>query len=179
MERFETMLTGGHPNSLGRTIDVVEAVVANRSRLQELFECYQSADPVVRLRTSNALKRIEAARHDWLIPLIDPLTEQIGALDQASAQWTLAQLFLRLEPDMTANQRARATELMKRNLARHHDWIVLNMTMETLFQWSRKSPELKAWLKPHLDRLANDPRKTVAARARKLTALDNSRLQEG
>jgi hypothetical protein len=175
MERFETILTSGHPNSLGRTLDVVDAVRADRARLQDLFDCYQSADPGVRLRTSNALKRIEAAHHDWLIPLIDPLIDQIGALDQPSAQWTLAQLVLPLGPDMAPDQRTRATAVMKQNLAQHDDWIVLNMTMETLFQWFRKSPELKAWLKPHLNRLALDPRKSVASRAKKLAALDKSK----
>jgi hypothetical protein len=102
------------------------------------------------------------------------LIEEIGKLDQASAQWTLAQLFLRLGTDMTSDQRQRATDLMKRNLAQHKDWIVLNATLDTLFQWSRKDTGLRAWLRPHLDRLSNDPRKSVSGRAKKLAALDNS-----
>jgi hypothetical protein len=72
MGSFESMLSGGHPNSLGRTVEVVDLALADRERLSELFACYGSADPVVRLRVSNAMKRIEAERHDWLVPLIDP-----------------------------------------------------------------------------------------------------------
>jgi hypothetical protein len=174
MEAFKDILTGGHPNSLGRTLEVVAAVLADRSRLKELFECYQSDDPVVRLRTSNALKRVETERHEWLVPFLDPLIDEIGELDQASAQWTLAQLFLRLGADMTSDQRQRATDLMKRNLAQHADWIVLNATLETLFQWSRDDTNLRAWLRPHLGRLCNDSRKSVSGRAKKLEALDKS-----
>lgn len=170
MSSFETMLTGGHPNSLGRTIEVVQAVLADRSRLEQLFACYQSRDAVVRLRVSNALKRIEAERHDWLVPFVDRLIGEIGALDQPSAQWTLAQLFLKLGPDMTREQHAKATALLKRNLAQHDDWIVLNMTMETLWRWAQADAGLAAWLEPHLARLAKDPRKSVAARARKLAS---------
>lgn len=166
------MLAGGHPNSLGRTLEVVEAVLADRSRLQELFECYRSKDPVVRLRTSNALKRVDAERHDWLIPLIDSLIDEVGCLDQPSAQWTLAQLFLRLGPAMSPGQSARALAVLKRNLEQHNDWIVLNATMEMLFQWSRDRPELRDWLRPHLQRLQKDPRKSVGGRAKKLAALD-------
>lgn len=173
MERFEKLLAGGHPNSLGRTLDVVEAVLADRSRLQELFECYRSSDAVVRLRTSNALKRVEAERHDWLIPLIDPLIDDISGLDQPSAQWTLAQLFLRLGPAMSDSQRSRALDVMKRNLTQSDDWIVLNTTVETLAQWSCHSADLRDWLTPHLRRLQSDPRKSVAGRARKLAALTN------
>ncbi len=62
------MLTGGHPNSLGRTKEVVEMVLADPDRFDELFGCYASEDEVVRLRTSNAVKRVEAARHDLLVP---------------------------------------------------------------------------------------------------------------
>jgi len=168
LERFDVMLTGGHPNSLGRTVEVVDTVLADKSRLAELFECYRSADPVVRLRTSNALKRVQALRHGWLVPYLDRLIDEIGALDQPSAQWTLAQLFLRYTPDMTPAQHGRAVALLKRNLEQHHDWIVLNTTMVTLHAWSRSDPELHAWLHPHLERLASDPRTSVAGRARKL-----------
>lgn len=172
MAAFDNMLTGGHPNSLGHTIEVVEAVLADRSRLRELLDCYRSNDPVVRLRTSNALKRVEAERHDWLVPFLDRLIDEVGALDQPSAQWTLAQLFLRFTWDMTPEQRDGASGLMKRNLEKYDDWIVLNATMETLFEWSRDDASLRGWLKPHLDRLAKDPRRSVAGRAKKLSALD-------
>ena len=171
MEAFETMLTGGHPNSLGRTIEVVDAVLADRSRLSELFACYQSTDPVVRLRTSNALKRVEAEEHDWLVPFLDHLIDRISVIDQPSAQWTLAQLFLRLTPDMDPWQRERAVAILQRNLVRYDDWIVLNATMETLFHWSVTDVDLRTWLEPHLLRLANEPRNSVAGRARKLAGL--------
>jgi hypothetical protein len=39
-ESFEEMLTGGHPNSLGRTIEVVDMVLANSTRLLDLYNCY-------------------------------------------------------------------------------------------------------------------------------------------
>ena len=92
---FEAMLTSGHPNPLARTAEVVDIVLANPGRFAELSACYRSDDAVVRLRVSNAMRREEAQRHDLLVPYIDPLIEEIGALDQASAQWTLAELFRR------------------------------------------------------------------------------------
>jgi len=167
-ETFELMLTGGHPNSLGRTIEVVDIVLAEPSRFEELFLCYRSDDEVVRLRVSNAMRRVEAERHDLLVPYIDRFLVEIGALDQPSAQWTLAKLFEALERDMSAEQKASATIIMQRNLAEHGDWIVLNNTMEALFAWSKDDSDLRQWLLPHLDRLATDPRKSVARRAEKL-----------
>jgi len=169
-ENFRTMLTGGHPNSLGRTIEVVETVLASPERFDELFACYGSEDEVSRLRVSNAMRRVEAERHELLVPYIDRFIEEIGALDQASAQWTLAKLFEALRPDMTSVQEAAALAIMKRNLAEHDDWIVLNNTMEALFAWSQDHAGLRAWLIPHLERLSADTRKSVAKRAAKLLA---------
>ena len=118
------------------------------------------------------MKRIEAANRALLLPYIDRLIDEIGELDQASAQWTLAQLFDRLKDDLSPRQHDRALAIMKRNLAEHQDWIVLNHTMETLAQWSQDDPSLKQWLLPHLQRLAGESRKSVAKRAnRKLAEL--------
>jgi hypothetical protein len=166
-EPFETMLTGGHPNSLGRTIEVVDTVLANPERFTELFNCYGSRDEVVRLRVSNALKRVEAERHDLLVPVIDRLIDEIGNLDQASAQWTLADLFARLRHDMTSTQFDAALSILKRNLSQHKDWIVLNRTIDTLSSWAKQDSALSKWLCPHLERLSEDPRKSVAKRATK------------
>ncbi len=171
-EPLEQMLTGGHPNSLGRTLEVVALVLADPARFDALFSCHDSADAVVRLRTSNAMKRIAAERPDWLVPYLDRFIGEIGALDQASAQWTLAQLFARLAGDMSASQRAAALALMQRNLEQHDDWIVLNATIETLADWAHADGALKRWLRPHLERLSQDGRKSVASRAgKKLRAL--------
>lgn len=170
MDSFERLLAGGHPNSLGRTEAVAEAVLADRNRLADLIDTYRSDDPVVRLRVSSALKRVERARPDWVTASLDRLIAEVGPLNQPSAQWTLAGLFLRQTGALTPEQRAAALVLMKRNLAEGADWIVLNTTIETLAAWAPGDPDLRAWLWPHLDRLTGDPRKSVAARARKAQA---------
>lgn len=166
-ERFEDMLAGGHPNSLGRTIKVVDTVLADLDRFTELFACYVSADQVVRLRVSNAMKRVEKERHDLLVPYIDRLLSEIGALDQPSAQWTLADIFAALAPDMNPDQKFRARHILQRNLANHEDWIALNRTMDTFVTWARTDEDLADWLAPHIRRLQKDPRKSVSKRAGK------------
>lgn len=168
---FEQMLTGGHPNSLGRTVEVVELILSKPEKLEELYNCYFSADEVVRLRTSSALKRITQKQPEWVVPYIDRLLNEISKIDQASTQWTLATLFDLLKSRMSRDQQVSALTIMKNNLATHGDWIVLNTTMQTLFDWSKSDAELKQWLTPQLERLTNDGRKSVSKRAAKLLAL--------
>lgn len=168
MRNFEQRLTGGHPNSLGNTIEVVEEVFANYELFDELFNCYFSDDEVVRLRTSNPMKRVCREDKKVLIPYIDRFLTEIAAIDQASTQWTLANLFQMLEKDMTSGQIESSKRIMKNNLVNHDDWIVLNNSMETLGQWSKKDANLKDWMKPHLQRLSEDSRKSVSRRAQKI-----------
>ncbi len=169
-ETFEQMLTGGHPNSLGRTIEVVDTVLADSTRLDDLYNCYFSEDEVVRLRTSNALKRISKEHPEWLVPYIDSFLTEIAEIKQASTQWTLANLFETLAAEMTEEQLKDAKTVLKRNLTTWDDWIVLNNSMQVLFDWSRDDPALEKWLKPHLKRLQGETRKSVAGRAKKLLA---------
>ncbi|MDT0607026.1 hypothetical protein [Croceitalea rosinachiae] len=170
MSNFEERLKGGHPNSLGNTVEIVEEILNDPSLFDELFHCYFSTDEVVRLRVSNGMKRICKANKKLLIPFIDRFLNEISKIDQASTQWTLSQLFLQLKNDMSANQIKNATEIMKNNLIHHQDWIVLSQTMETLAIWAKNDEDLKKWLPPHLIRLSNDKRKSVAKKAGKVKA---------
>ena len=167
-ESFESMLTGGHPNSLGRTEEVTEIVLNDQTQLDELYHCYFSQDEVVRLRTSGAIKRVCIAQPDWLVPYLDRFLTVIANIDQASTQWTLVLLFNMLQDRMTAEQKAAAQKHMQHNLKHHKDWIVLNNTMQVLAEWSAEDAQLREWLIPELERLTEETRKSVANRAKKL-----------
>lgn len=167
-QRFETMLSGGHPNSLGRTLEVVDLVLADRQRLHDLYSCYFSTDEVVRLRVSNAMKRVTIAHPDWTMDYMDRLQDEVARIDQASTQWTLALIFDLTRHLLSDEQRHRAIEIMQRNLASHDDWIVLNNSMKVLGSWADDDEDLRSWLGPHAERLATDPRKSVASNARRL-----------
>jgi len=164
---FESLLTGGHPNSLGNTVEVVSMVLADPIRFEELFQCYFSKDEVVRLRVSNAMKRICQENRALLLPYMDRFLTEISQIDQASTQWTLSQLFDMLEKNLSPKQKYLAIQIMKHNLAHHNDWIVLNQTINTLGKWAMKNDTLKAWLHPHLERLSLDSRKSVSKTANK------------
>lgn len=171
-ESFEQILTGGHPNSLGRTLEVVELILKDKTLVTELIDTYSSSDEVVRLRVSNALKRICKEHPDWIYPYTDILLSKIAKINQASTQWTLATIFRLLSHFLTAEQKELATDHLKHNLDTHKDWIVINTTMETLFTWSKDNTLLAEWLIPRLQKFQKDTHKSISGRATKyLTAL--------
>lgn len=175
MNDFEKRLTGGHPNSLGNTIEVVDEVLEKAELFDELFNCYFSSDEIVRLRVSNAMKRICKVKPNYLVPYIDRFISEIAKIDQPSTKWTIAQLFEMLDSELSQKQLEQAKRIVKENLVSESDWIVLNNSMETLGRWSKSDAELAKWLTPQLERLAKDERKSVSKRASKLLAVTTNK----
>lgn len=165
---FEQTLSGGHPNSLGRTDDVIGVVLHDRRRLKALFGCLRSEDEVVRMRAGDALEKVCRERPSWLLPYRPRLLGEVSEIDQPSVQWHLAQILGQLE--LSPAQLRRGKAILKRNLKRSGDWIVLNVTMQQLFEWSRQDPALRRWLEPQLERLGKDPRNSVSRRSKRLLA---------
>lgn len=167
MNTYEELLTGGHPNSLGNTIQVVQDVLGNKEKLQDLYQCYDSKDEVVRLRVSNAMKRVCKEHPDWVAAYLDSLLTRTSTIDQASTKWTLSTLFMWLDTYMTEKQRTQAIAIMKTNL-HYDDWIVQNSTCESLAYFAKRNAALKTWLAPELEKLTHSRHKSVARRAKKL-----------
>jgi HEAT repeat protein len=169
-EPFAEMLQGGHPNSLGRTEEVVGAVLIDRARLEELFATMADPDEVVRMRVGDALEKVGRQQPGWFLEHVDRLLGDLGQSEQPSVQWHLAQMLQHLRSDLSDDQAQRATELLQRNLTRSTDWIVLNVTMDILSEWANHDRPLAGWLMPELERLRQDKRKSVAKRASKRLA---------
>jgi len=163
---YELELLGGHPNSLGRTPEVVAAVLADQTLLERLFATLASDDAVVRMRAGDALEKVCRQQPAWFEQRIERVFGEMAAIDQLSIQWHVVQILGEIR--LTAAQRRRAVALAQRLLTTASDWIVLNTTMQQLFAWSRDDPALAAWLAPQLTRLAGDPRRSVARRATRL-----------
>lgn len=169
-ELFDQMLAGGHPNSLGRTQEVVEIVLADHDRLDDLFAAIDSVDEFVRLRVGDALEKVCRDRPEWFLPYVDRLLNDLGEIDQPSVQWHVAQMAQHRHGDLSKHQAQRASNLLQRNLHDSKDWIVLNVTMDVLTDWAGHDRALADWLKPQLERLRQDDRKSVAKRAGKRLA---------
>lgn len=164
---FETMLTGGHPNSLGNTEKVASVVLADSARMQDLYDCYNSEDEVVRLRVSSAFKRIAKAQPEWMLSYVDQFIQRSETLKQPSFQWSFAQIMSEIDTLLSTEQRQAVIATLKTNLETSDDWIVLNMTMEALTKQVNNDPTIATWLKPHLTKHAKDTRKSVSTRAKK------------
>lgn len=160
------LLTGGSPRSLGRGEQVVKLVLANPKRVRELFECILCDDVIVRMRASDALEKVCRQKPLLLQPLTERLFTEVASIKQPSVQWHLSQILG--EIPLNNADTARAIRLLKRTLSESTDWIVINLTLESLARFASEDQDLRSELKQLLPRYLNSPYKSVAARARRL-----------
>lgn len=137
-EKFADILQAGeHRNSLGRAQEVIETVLANPSRLDELVDCIYDADAWVRMRAIDSFEKIIRQHRDWVRPYVPRIFSELTQSSQASVQWHLAQLFVYIT--LTHKQQIQAMNWLKARLATTDvDWIVAVNTMKTLVVFHQK-----------------------------------------
>lgn len=131
-EAFKVMLAeDGKKNSLGRVNDVVESVLNDHSRLEELYETMFSPDVWVRMRAVDAFEKICRVHPDWIEAYIDKIQSELDASTQASIQWHIAQIYEQVNLNGTQKRHALdwLTELLRTTDV---DWIVSANAMKTL-----------------------------------------------
>ncbi len=167
----EILIVGGKSNSLGRVNDVIEIVLANKARLDELYNCLFEKDPWLRMRAADALEKICRINHDWFQPYIKRFLGELTVCTQASIQWHMAQIFRQVK--LTKKQKLEAITWLKALIStKDVDWIVSANTMITLFQFTQdgsfSNDEMRVLLKIQQSHKSN----AVIKRANKfLTAL--------
>lgn len=165
VNKYDEMLRGGHHNSLGRTVEVVEDVLSDPERLQDLVDCYNSDDPVVRLRVSSAVKRVAQAQKEMLFPFLQHFLDEVSKIDQPSTKWTFAQLMLMYTPDLSPQQLDLAKEIVLMNCKEERDWIVLAQSMITIGEWAKSDPAYRDRALPVIEHHRTDRRKSVSKKA--------------
>ena len=168
---YKSELTGGNPNSLGNTIKVVEHVIVKKNRINSLIKCYSSTDQIVRLRTSNAFKRIFRQKPEWFLDFKHIFLNKISKIKQSSTQWTCAQLFSELVNQLENKEQKKAKKIVSDYLNNSSDWIVLCQSMNALITFNKiDNKTIKENIKI-IKKLSKDRRKAVSRLAKKLLSL--------
>ena len=126
---------GGKSNSLGRTNEVIDTVLSDQQRLDELYACVSSDDAWIRMRAIDAIEKVCRQHPEWIKPYIDTFQNELSISKQPSIQWHLAQMYIEL--DMSESQKNIAIDWLKSLLSDTDvDWIVSANAMKTLVQFT-------------------------------------------
>ena len=89
-------LQRGDRRSIGRVEEVVDNVLGTPSLFAELINGLFVADPVVRMRTADAVEKITVDQPELLQPYKRKLIRLAGQTDQQEIRWHMAQILPRL-----------------------------------------------------------------------------------
>ena len=131
------LAVGGKSNSLGKVNEVIDLVLHDPQRLDELYACLFEEDAWLRMRAADALEKVCRQHPDWLLPYIDRFFDELSTTTQPSIQWHLAQIYR--ETSLTSEQKKQAANWLKGLLSNKDvDWIVGANAMDTLVQFTKE-----------------------------------------
>lgn len=134
-------LLGGDLRSIGRVDEVVADVLADNALFPQLLDGMVSSDPVVRMRSADAVEKLTRDNPTWLIPFKKRLIEEISQIEQQEVQWHLAQMFPRLDWDKAELEAI--VSLLRKWSERSKSKIVKVNSLQALCDLALRYPELK------------------------------------
>lgn len=164
--KLEQLLSGGDPRSLGRTEELVELVLSDRRRLPEFFELLFSNDEIVRMRAADGLEKVCRRQPGWFTPHTERLLAEVSRINQHSVQWHLAQMLG--EIPLNPAQQKRAVRLLKKLAQHSKDWIVINLSLESLSALAENDARLRREVTAICNGYLNSPYKSIVTRCRRI-----------
>ena len=158
-------LAGGNRGSIGRSNDVVAQVLAHPAYFPDLFAGLSIDDPIICMRTADAVEKITVQRPELLRPFKKKLLAIAGSTTQQEARWHAALMLPRLA--LSSKERAVALDILFDYL-RDKSSIVKTFAMQAIWDLAANDPKLKAQITPLIEELTQIGTPAMRARGRKL-----------
>ena len=158
-------LEGGDRRSIGRVSEVVAEVVNNPSLFEVVFNAMLSDDPIIRMRSADAVEKITAKHPEYLQPYRKKLIQQVAKINQQEVRWHVAQMFPRLE--LSKEERAVIVEILLDYL-NDKSKIVKTFSMQALADFAERDASLRFEVIKLLEELTRTGSPAMRSRGRKL-----------
>ena len=158
-------LAGGDRRSIGRANEVVADVLHDPTLFEVVFHGMLSDDPIVRMRSADAVEKITTKHPEYLQPHKTTLIQQVARVEQQEVRWHFAQMVPRLE--LSDEERAVVVEILLGYL-NDQSKIVKTFSMQALADLAEQDASLRSQVIPVLEELARTGSPAMRSRGRKL-----------
>ena len=110
MGEFKETLSGGNRTSVGEADSVIQLLLKDPSKLNEIYALFLDDDPVVAMRASYVAMRVAEQSPDSVKPFTKDLLKNLDLYVQQEVRWHIPQLLVHL--DLSKAQRIRAYEVV-------------------------------------------------------------------
>jgi hypothetical protein len=164
MHKIHDRLKGGDRRSIGAANAVADLARKNRRTFDNLVEGLGDEDPLVRMRSADALEKASAVHPDWLSAHKRALLAAMRC-PQPEVRWHLAQMAPRLR--WRSRHRSRVINWLARCLS-DESLIVRASALEALAEIAASDPNLRARARSWISNALASTHPSMRARARKL-----------
>ena len=158
-------LEGGDRRSIGRVSEVVAEVLNDPSLLEAVFNAMLSDDPIIRMRSADAVEKITAKHPEYLQPYKKKLIQQVAEINQQEVRWHVAQMVPRLE--LSKEEQAVVVEILLDYL-NDKSKIVKTFSMQALADFAQRDASLQFKVIQLLEGLTRTGSPAMRSRGRKL-----------
>src|SRR6476646_11310666 len=160
-------LRGGDRRSVRGVPQVVRQVLADRKLFPVVFGGMTDADPLVRMRCSDAIEKSTAEHPEYLAPYRKRLIQLAEVAEQQEVRWHMAQLLSRI--DWKASERRRVLRIMSVYL-KDPSSIVKTFAMQTMADMAAQDSRLCAPIVEKLKSLTRNGTPAMKCRGGRLLA---------
>ena len=158
-------LAGGDRRSIGRVSEIVAEVLNDSSLFKAVFNGMLSDDPIIRMRSADAVEKITSKHPEYLQPYKEKLIQQVAKSDQQEVRWHVAQMFPRL--GFSEEEQAVAVEILL-NYLTDKSKIVRTFSMQALADFAERDAGLRPQVVKLLEELTRTGSPAMRSRGRKL-----------
>jgi hypothetical protein len=158
-------LAGGDRRSIGRVSEIVAEVLNDSSLFKVVFNGMLSDDPIIRMRSADAVEKITAKHPEYLQPYKEKLIQQVARINQQEVRWHVAQMLPRLE--LSKEEQAVIVEILLDYL-NDKSKIVKTFSMQALADFAERDAGLRPQVIKLLEELTRTGSPAMRSRGRTL-----------
>jgi len=166
MSRVLQKLKGGDLRSIGRVDEVVQDILRNPTLFEEVFEGVLDDDPIVRMRSADALEKVSSKHPEYLQPFKKRLINEVSKIKQQEVRWHVAQMFSYLE--VNERERDQIINILLSYIDTSDSKIVKTFSMQTLADFAGKDKVVRPKILKILEELVKTGSPAMKSRGRKL-----------
>ena len=166
MSEILLKLKGGDLRSIGGAEEVVADVLQNPVLFGEVFEGMLNDDPLVRMRSADALEKVSARHPEYLQPFKKRLINEVSQIKQQEVRWHVAQMFSYLE--VSRVERDEMIKVLLSYLDTDKSKIVKVFSMQTLADLAEKDELIRPKVVRKIEEILETGSPAIVSRAKKL-----------
>ena len=166
MSQILKKLKGGDLRSIGKSDKVVQEILDKPSLFRKVFEGMLSNDPIVRMRSADAIEKVSAKHPEYLQPFKSELINQISKIKQQEVQWHAAQMFSYIKINKT--ERDKIIKILLSYIKTTDSSIVKVFSMQTLADFAEKDEQINPQIIKLIKEMMEKGSPAIISRGKKL-----------